>query len=151
MPETQIQDELVKEVETPAADEIETPVEEDKDETPVEEIETTDVAEDEADPDVKEDEGDGEKEMETPQNGLAATDAKMRSGSPLRSGADPVEPILIQWGNQYNVPVPVWYAEADSEADSIPETEPVGTIAMVNEAENFHILMKTRAGTWNTL
>lgn len=61
------------------------------------------------------------------------------------------DPILLQYGNQYNVPVPVWYIEDDSETDNIPATEPAGTIAEVNEADNFHFLMKNRAGTWNTL
>ena len=61
------------------------------------------------------------------------------------------DPILLQYGNHYNVPVPVWYIEDDDETDDIPDTEPVGTIAEVNEANDFHFLMKNRAGNWNRM
>lgn len=61
------------------------------------------------------------------------------------------DPILIQYGNQYNVPVKTYYIESDSDVSSIPASEPAGTIAEVNESGNFHVLMKNKAGTWETL
>ena len=57
----------------------------------------------------------------------------------------------ISWGNQYNVPIKVYYIEDDTEVSSIPADAPVGSIALVNEAQNFHALMKNKAGNWNTL
>lgn len=61
------------------------------------------------------------------------------------------DPILIQYGNQYNILVQVFYIESDSEVSGIPEEVPAGSIALVNEAQNFHALMKNRAGDWNVM
>lgn len=61
------------------------------------------------------------------------------------------DPILLQYGNQYNVPVPVWYVESDDDLANIPDTEPAGTVAEVNETGNFHFSVKQVAGTWNNI
>lgn len=57
----------------------------------------------------------------------------------------------ISFGNYYNVPIKVFYIESDSETSNIPSTAPVGSIALVNESNNFHCLMKNEAGEWNVM
>lgn len=57
----------------------------------------------------------------------------------------------IQDGHTYNVQVPTYYVESDTEIDQIPDNAPAGTIVEVNELNNFHIKMKMENGTWNSL
>ena len=57
----------------------------------------------------------------------------------------------ISYGNYYNVPIKVFYIESDQETSDIPETAPAGSIAFVNEENNFHCLMKNMAGNWNIM
>lgn len=59
--------------------------------------------------------------------------------------------ILIQEGNAYNVPVPTYYVESESEIADIPASAPPGTIVEINSSEGFKIKMKTSTGTWNEL
>lgn len=56
----------------------------------------------------------------------------------------------ISYGNFYNVPVPVYYIEDDSEAASLP-TDTVPAIAIVNKANDYHCLMLDSAGNWNKI
>ena len=62
-----------------------------------------------------------------------------------------MEAILMQYGNYPNVPAPTYYIEADTDTSTIPNDAPAGSVAIVNEASNFHILMKNSAGNWNTI
>ena len=62
-----------------------------------------------------------------------------------------MQAILMQYGNYAAVPAPTYYIEADSDTSTIPADAPAGSVAIVNEASNFHVLMKNSAGTWNTL
>ena len=57
----------------------------------------------------------------------------------------------ISWGNQYNVPTKVYYIESDLEVSDIPSDALAGSIAIVNEANNFHVLMKDSSDNWNTI
>ena len=61
------------------------------------------------------------------------------------------DPILIQYGNYYNVPIHLYYIEADSDASNIPAGAPVGSMAYVNESSNFHVLMKDSSNNWNKI
>lgn len=57
----------------------------------------------------------------------------------------------ISAGNFYNVPIKVYYIEDDSETSSIPQDAPVGSMAIVNKANDFHILMLDSNGNWNSI
>lgn len=62
----------------------------------------------------------------------------------------PFTPFEISAGNFYNVPVKTYYIEADTDTASLTDA-PVGSIAIVNEANNFHMLMLDSSGNWNTI
>ena len=61
------------------------------------------------------------------------------------------DPILIQYGKYYNIPIHLYYIEADSDASNIPAGAPIGSMAYVNESGNFHVLMKDSSSNWNTI
>ena len=60
-------------------------------------------------------------------------------------------PDLLQYGSFFNVPIETYYIEDDTEVSNIPDTAPIGSIAFVNESNNFHALMKQRSGDWNVM
>ena len=68
----------------------------------------------------------------------------------LRSHIMP-NPDLLQYGSFFNVPIETYYIEDDTEVSNIPDTAPIGSIAFVNESNNFHALMKQRSGDWNVM
>lgn len=61
------------------------------------------------------------------------------------------DPILLQRGNYYVVPVHTYYIESDADAANIPDDAPVGSVALVNETGNFHGLMKDSNSEWNPM
>lgn len=56
----------------------------------------------------------------------------------------------ISAGSYYNVPIKVYYIEDDSET-AIIQDAPVGSMAIVNKANDFHILMLDSNGNWNSI
>ncbi len=54
-------------------------------------------------------------------------------------------------GSFYNMQVPTYYAEDESELSDIPANAPAGTLVEINEEGNFHVVMKMQNGTWNEL
>ena len=59
--------------------------------------------------------------------------------------------ILLQEGNSYNIPIPTYYVESISELDSIPDTAPTGSIAIINATGAFQVTMKNSTGVWNEI
>lgn len=59
------------------------------------------------------------------------------------------KPFKIQTGNISNNNQSVWYAESDAEAGQIVD-EP-GTIIIINETNNFHVVMMQESGDLNDI
>ena len=59
-------------------------------------------------------------------------------------------PILLSQGNSYNVTFPTYYVESDEDLENIANA-PVPSIAIVNEAGNFHKVMLDSQGNWNMI
>ena len=59
------------------------------------------------------------------------------------------KPFKIQTGNSSNNNQSIWYAESDSQAQQIID-EP-GTVIIVNETNNFHIVMMQESGNLNKI
>lgn len=51
----------------------------------------------------------------------------------------------------YNVNIPTYYVESESEMQSIPASAPAGTIVEVNATSGFKVFMKNSTGTFNEL
>lgn len=60
-----------------------------------------------------------------------------------------MKPYKISSGNSSNSNQSVWYCESDTEAAAIND-EP-GTMIIVNETGNFHIVMKQESGALNNI
>ena len=61
------------------------------------------------------------------------------------------DPILLQYGDYFNIPIHTYVIEDDADVSNIPADAPVGSIALVNETGNFHSLMKQSSGSWNKM
>ena len=60
--------------------------------------------------------------------------------------------FLIKEGNHYNGPVQLYYIESASDTSDIPDTAPVGSVALVNDStDGFSVAMKDSNDTWNTI
>lgn len=59
------------------------------------------------------------------------------------------KPFKIQSGNSSNNNQSIWYAESDEEARQIID-EP-GTIIIINETNNFHMVMIQNSGNLNNM
>lgn len=59
------------------------------------------------------------------------------------------KPFKIQTGNSSNNNQSIWYAESDTQASQIVD-EP-GTVIIVNETNNFHIVMMQESGNLNKI
>lgn len=59
------------------------------------------------------------------------------------------KPFKIQTGSISNNNQSVWYAESDAQASQIVD-EP-GTIIIINETDNFHIVMMQESGDLNDI
>lgn len=59
------------------------------------------------------------------------------------------KPFKIQTGNISNNNQSVWYAESDAQASQIVD-EP-GTIIIINQTDNFHIVMMQESGDLNDI
>lgn len=59
------------------------------------------------------------------------------------------KPFKIQSGNSSNNNQSIWYTETDAQAQQIVD-EP-GTVIIINETNNFHIVMMQESGNLNQI
>ncbi len=59
------------------------------------------------------------------------------------------KPFKIQTGNSSNNNQSIWYAESDAQASQVAD-EP-GTVIIVNETNNFHVVMMQKSGDLNKI
>lgn len=59
------------------------------------------------------------------------------------------KPFKIQTGNSSNNNQSIWYSESDAQASQIVD-EP-GTVIIVNETNNFHVVMMQESGNLNQI
>lgn len=58
-----------------------------------------------------------------------------------------MEPLLIQIGDNYNIPVQTWYAESEQDLEKI-ENAPLGSRAMVLTEDGKLIVKMLRSTGW---